>query len=883
MSAEHAKPGRRKRPRAAAAPAGRAARAAADVVHVLVATADDERRLRLRQVLRARGLVVLTAGDGPSVIETLQHTRVDLVLLDGECLPPDACRICRAIRRLPGGTDLPVLLFAEAEDKRLIRRGFGAGATDVVWRPLVDAALVHRMRYLVRNAELLTQLAALVRASPDQVFRFRRSNDGFDVLAHEALARSGGAGPEIGLIQQLVSPRTVDEVREGMHRALQSGRRQEVSFASDHGDSTSKGATESRGRREYEMRLVAGGADEGLAFVRDVTARRRVEGLNVRLARALDQSSNALVILDGDTLRIQHANRSMVESFGGEVRDLLVFDLVPPEHRQALEDAIAQVRAGGAEGAWSSVLRRMDGKQFPMDARIQAWEDEYGRILILNLQDATERARNEARIRHLAYYDELTGLANRQFLREYLARAIARATRDSRSVALLFLDLDRFKRINDTLGHTVGDKLLQHVAEQLKTCFRAEDLVSRIGMDDGATVARLGGDEFTIVLTDLHDREDAARVATRVIERLSIPVMLEGREVVVTPSIGIAVTPEAGNTPTALIKNADVAMYEAKQRGRNRYCFYEDGMADQTMVRLDLEEALLRALSHDELRVHYQPQVRLDTGEIVGMEALLRWEHPRLGLIPPNDFIPLAEETGQIVAIGEWVLRTAIRQAAAWRCDGVGVRVSVNVAVHQIARGGFDVLVAALLGEFALPAALLELEVTETALISEGEVVATLARLRALGVCIAVDDFGTVYSSLAVLKRLPVDVVKIDRGFVTDADVNADDAAIVESIVSMAHTLGRDLVAEGVERTAQADLLRRLRVQRAQGFLFHRPLPPAEASALLLGQSHAAIAGAGVMPAGGDVAVERRRAPRLGAGPVGMLPALGVLVPPALQ
>ena len=822
--------------------------AAADALHVLVATADDERRLRLRQVLRARGLVVQTAGDGPSVVDTLSRARVDLVLLDGEHMSPDACGVCREIRRLPGGANLPVLLFADVEDQRLIRRGFSAGATDVVWRPLGDAALVHRMRYLVRNSELLTQFAALVRASPDRVYRFRRRGEGFDVLAHEVLAQSGSVTPEVEAMEARMSERIRDDVREHMHRALRTGRRQEISFAIDLGEA---GETQGgRGRREFEMRLVAGGPEEGLAFVRDITARRRVEGLNVRLARALDQSSNALVILDGETLRIQHANRSLVESHGGPVTDLSVFDLVPPEHRRALEDAIAQVRTGsGDECAWSSMLRRSDGKRFPVDARIQAWEDEYGRILILNLQDATERARHEARIRHLAYYDELTGLANRQFLREYLARAIARATRDARSVALLFLDLDRFKRINDTLGHAVGDKLLQHVAEQLKTCFRAEDLVSRIGMDDAATVARLGGDEFTIVLTDLHDRDDAARVAERVLERLSVPVVLEGREVVVTPSIGIAMTPEAGSTPTALIKNADVAMYEAKQRGRNRYCFFEEGMADQTMVRLDLEGALFRALGNDELRVFYQPQVRLDSGEIVGMEALLRWEHPRLGLIPPNDFIPLAEETGQIVAMGEWVLRAAIRQAAQWQHDGVAVRVSVNVAVPQIAKGGFDALVATLLQEHALPAALLELEVTETALISEGEVVATLARLRALGVCIAVDDFGTGYSSLAVLKRLPVDVVKIDRGFVTDADVNADDAAIVESIVSMAHTLGRDLVAEGVERTAQADLLRRLRVQRAQGFLFHRPMPAREATALLLGLPPAPLAEPGVTAA----------------------------------
>ena len=792
---------------------------------VLIASSDEELRLRLRERLQGRGLIAVVAGDGPSIIDAINREQVDLVLLDADSLQPHACRVCRAIRRLNGGINLPILLFAEQQSEALIRRGFSAGANDVVWRPLTDSALAQRIRYLVRSADIVRQLATLVRASPDLVYRFVRRDQGFDVLEHEAVAVSAGrAQRNTEQFEQMMDLEAVAEVRESMHQALLTGRRQDVNF----------GVGPFPARRDYEMRLVAAGADEGLAFVRDVTARRRVEGLNTRLARALDQSSNSLLILNGETLVIEHANRSLVDSYGEQVTGRPVFDVLAPEHRAGLDEAIRQVSgAEGAEYAWSSVVCRSNGKRFPVDARIQAWHDEHGRILILNLQDATERTRQEARIRHLAYYDELTGLANRQFLREFLARAIARSTRDGRGVALLFLDLDRFKRINDTLGHAVGDLLLQHVAEQLKTCFRTEDLVSRIGMEDGATVARLGGDEFTIVLTDLRGREDAARVAERVIERLSVPVLLEGREVVVTPSIGIAVTPEAGLTPMALIKNADVAMYEAKKRGRNRYCFFEEGMADQTMARLDLEGALHRALQNHELRVFYQPQVRLDTGEIVGMEALMRWEHPQHGLIPPNHFIPLAEETGQIVPMGEWILRAAIKQAAVWRNAGMPVRVSVNVAVPQIEKGGFDFLVGSVLAEYGLPPGLLELELTETALVSEGEVVATLARLRQHGVCIAVDDFGTGYSSLAVLKRLPVDVVKIDRGFVIDADVNADDAAIVESIVSMAHTLGRDLVAEGVERATQADLLRRLRVQRAQGYLFYRPMPAADATRAL--------------------------------------------------
>ena len=438
------------------------------------------------------------------------------------------------------------------------------------------------------------------------------------------------------------------------------------------------------------------------------------------------------------------------------------------------------------------------------------------------LQDHTER------IRHLAFFDSVTDLPNRIHVKEILGRAIASARRDQHRGAVLFLDLDRFKLINDTFGHDAGDLLLRGFARRLTNCLRAGDVVARPGAGAPAsTLARLGGDEFTIVLGEIHEPADAARAAGRVLESLDQPFNLDGQTVVVGTSIGIAIFPDDGDDPESLLKNADVAMYHAKEQGRNNYQFYSRSLGARTVARLTLERDLRNALLSEEFELQYQPQLALDSRAVVGLEALLRWHHPRLGLVSPATFISLAEETRLIIPVGIWVLQQACRQASAWSQAGLGpLRIAVNLSAVQVLQKNFIEQLAAVLAETCLPPELLELEITETTMMTDAEaVVAKLVEIKRMGVTLAIDDFGTGHSSLSYLKRFPLDRLKVDRSFIRDIACDADSEAIVTTIIAMSHSLSFEVVAEGIETPRQEEFLRRQRCDLAQGFLFSPPLP----------------------------------------------------------
>ncbi len=429
------------------------------------------------------------------------------------------------------------------------------------------------------------------------------------------------------------------------------------------------------------------------------------------------------------------------------------------------------------------------------------------------IREITER--KQAQLFHLAHHDGLTGLPNRQLFIDRLSQAIARAEGTAHVVALLFVDLDRFKMVNDTLGHPVGDALLRSVAERIRRVVRKED-----------TVARVGGDEFNVVLTGLEEPGSSAAVAQRIVEEVSRVHVLDGHEVYVTCSIGISICPSDGASVDALIKTADMALYHAKDQ-HNNCVFFTSAMEVGQRVRPGLDGALRKALERDEFLLHYQPRVDLRTGEVTGLEALVRWKHPEMGLVPPMEFIPLAEETGLIVPLGEWVMRTACAQNRAWQAAGLpALRLAVNLSARQVHRKNFVGTVARILEETGVDPCCLELELTESMIMQNTDAVrASLLALSEMGVRISVDDFGTGYSSLSYLKRFPINTLKIDKSFVRDVTTDGDDAAIVTAIIAMAHRLRLRVVAEGVENDGQLEFLRRYSCDEMQGYLFSRPVP----------------------------------------------------------
>ncbi|MFQ5471535.1 MAG: putative bifunctional diguanylate cyclase/phosphodiesterase [Dehalococcoidia bacterium] len=415
----------------------------------------------------------------------------------------------------------------------------------------------------------------------------------------------------------------------------------------------------------------------------------------------------------------------------------------------------------------------------------------------------------------MAHHDALTGLPNRALFEDRLTVAVSQARRSGEALAVMYLDLDRFKLVNDTLGHGAGDRLLSMVADEISGLLR-----------EGDTVARVGGDEFTLLLPQVSGSEDAIEVANRILAQLKKPKRLAGQEFRVTTSIGVTFFPGDGEDPETLLRNADTAMYRAKERGRDNYQLFTPAMNASVVQRLALERDLRRALEREEFEVYYQPFASISDGQIVGAEALVRWNHPERGLVPPDEFIPFAEETGLIIPLGEWVLTEAVCQAKAWIDEGLPpLRLAVNLSVRQLQDDPLVDMVSSILKRCGLPAERLQLEITEGAMMDSVEsAIRVVNDLRHLGVGVAVDDFGTGYSSLSYLKRFPIDTVKIDRSFVRDVTIDPNDAAIVTTVLAMARSLGLHVVAEGVETRQQLEFLREHGCDEFQGYLLSRPI-----------------------------------------------------------
>ncbi|MCC8999550.1 MAG: EAL domain-containing protein [Candidatus Contendobacter sp.] len=486
--------------------------------------------------------------------------------------------------------------------------------------------------------------------------------------------------------------------------------------------------------------------------------------------------------------------------------------------------------------AYSDVDPRQITTQVPPEEKLFYVQKPFHPHEVRQLALALGRSQweTENRFRQLAHYDNLTGLPNRVLFLDRLAQALESAQRHQRKMAVMFLDLDNFKRINDTLGHSFGDNILKITAERLRYCVRACDNIAY--PTPQGTAARLGGDEFTVVLPEIHFTEVPAIVARRILEKIAEPIPLAMQETIITPSIGIAVFPEDGENVETLLKNADLAMYFAKQTGRNSFQYYQAEMNAAALKRLTLENHLRQAIVRAEFTLHYQPQENLATGAISGVEALLRWTHEELGQVSPVDFIPVAEESGLIIAIGEWVLRTACRQAQAWRERGIPLpRIAVNVSGKQFAQKNFPTLIAQVLAETGLEPQVLEIEITESLLMQDADgAMMTLRQIKALGVQLAIDDFGTGYSSLSRLKEFPIDCLKIDGSFVRAVAMDPNDQAIAKAIIAMADSMNMRVIAEGVETSNQLDWLRSMRCDEIQGYFLSRPLPTEQAENFLL-------------------------------------------------
>lgn len=519
--------------------------------------------------------------------------------------------------------------------------------------------------------------------------------------------------------------------------------------------------------------------------------------------------------------------------------------------RERAEQEIKGVLDTGVASESTYLVLLDEGKLRYINTHTELGVDEQGRPESLrgSIQDVTDQRLAQERIRTLAYYDGLTHLPNRHHFLEHVTELIERARRAGNAMGILSMDLDQFKRINDTLGHTVGDQLLVDVANRLRECVRSDDpmvtLPGRTTQGNVIDLARLGGDEFCVALPRLTQAGDAAKIARRIIDAFSAPFALpEGQEVFVTTSIGVSVFPQDGEDAEALLKNADAAMYFAKAQGRNNFQYYGRKMNSRSLEKLAMESQLRRAIERDEFVLHYQPKLDLESGLITGAEALVRWQHPELGMVPPMEFIPIAEETGLIIPIGEWVLHAATKQNHAWQIEGISpIHVAVNIASPHFRQRGFVANVAKALTETSLSAKWLELEVTESMLMDDlATTLSTLSELKEMGLRLAIDDFGTGYSSLSYLKRFPLDALKIDRSFVKDTPDAADDTAITTAVIAMAHSLKLEVVAEGVETQAQLEFLKAHRCEFVQGYLISKPLPAAQFRDLIVDHSALKIA-----------------------------------------
>ncbi|MCF4995306.1 EAL domain-containing protein [Pseudomonas syringae] len=656
-----------------------------------------------------------------------------------------------------------------------------------------------------------------------------------DEVHHTQIKELFGLAPEYvtALIRHLKPRLHPDDLPTLKHTLIEhlKGRTEDyqIEYRVRHGDGhwvwiEDRGRAVERGANGRVIRMVG--------TRRDISASKNLEAQRQLAATVFEAASEGIVILDPNYSLIA-INQAFSRVTGYDIDDMLGRNVVElPCSRDARRHYLAIRQALEQHGHWQGELveTRKNGELYPQWLQLTAVCDDRGHVshIVGFFADLSARRESEERMRYLTHYDELTGLANRSMFRERLSEAHQRVRQGShRNLALLHINLDRFKQLNDSLGHEVADQLLQKMSRRLVNALPEAD-----------TIARLSGDEFAVLFTAYGNLSSLARVATRLAGKLRVPVTVEGHELVVSASMGISLLPDNAREISALVSQSNMAMQHAKHLGGNNFQFYTDSLQATTLERLQLENQLRKAIEEQQLNVFYQPKLCLETGRLNAAEALVRWDHPTMGRVPPGEFIGLAEETGLIGPIGEFVLRQACWQACEWQRQGLApIRVSVNLSVHQLRQGKLVSLVRQVLEETGLAPQYLELELTESQLLDSVEhIIATFQQLRDLGVKLAIDDFGTGYSSLSYLKRIPVDYVKIDQAFIRGLGEGGEDAAITRAIIAMAHGLSLKVVAEGVERQEQLEFLRVEGCDEVQGYLISRPVAAEGLAGLLRAQ-----------------------------------------------
>ncbi|EIK45260.1 EAL domain protein [Cellvibrio sp. BR] len=799
----------------------------ANVNLVLVVDDDEAARLMTTITLEQSGFQVMEAVDCASARARFAERKPDIVLLDVLLPDGDGFSLCRELLQDPRGHDLPIAMVTGLGDIESIHHAYESGATDFITKPVSWGSLPYRLQFILRAKKAFRDVSvsegktrALLAGIPDMILRIDRDGHVIDMqvgaYTHEmdhwvSYDEDSGEGHLPAPVYRILAPQ--------IRRVFAGKGEQLVEF--DWSPLAGK-------MRTWEARVMLREQQEVVMVIRDITQRKHQEAELRLWAKVFEGSNEAIMILD-DQFRIVLVNKTYEKMMGFSAEDVLGVDAAQigaSQHpRGFFRNLIAILNE---RGAWLGELsnRRKNGETFPSWFSISRVLGSDGQIenYIAIFTDISERKKSRERLDFLAHHDSLTELPNRTLLNDRLEMAINTAKRRQEKVGLLFIDLDRFKNINDSLGHAAGDQILRQTALRLKKVIRNDD-----------TVARLGGDEFVVLLPRVHDERDLAEVAIKVREELLKPYLVEEMPLHLSPSIGIAIYPEDGSSPSELIKNADAAMYLAKEKGRNNYQFYTPLLNSRTLDRLKLEYDLRQALELGQFELHYQPQMDATNQQLYGAEALIRWRHPERGLVQPNDFIPLAEEIGLIIPIGNWVIAEAARQVTRWQAEGaISLVVSVNISALQFHQPGFMAEVQTIMDDAGAAPQSLELELTESMLMSDMDAsIEVLQKFRDLGYRIAIDDFGTGFSCLNYLRRLPVNILKIDQSFVRDMQSDEASLAIVSYIIRLAQSLGMDTIAEGVETSHEMTLLVNEGCRLMQGYHFSKPLPPGQFDAWL--------------------------------------------------